>query len=218
MFVNLKTRTPLRGFLQYKVTSWLLVHTGCRIGWRTCSEWIVECVFWIRPGQYDLEGLVSCDERRQPRQTLLPRPPDPDQQGVPLRRPEDPRDPHQVGHRILPLDQTEKVVAVWMNFKPPTWPPDDQSLPWRRPGPWLRPSPPRCTAAGKQTGALPGRPATGLAHTPVNHIDFNSKGRLNTVCFQMLVYECEDEKDKVLTIMRKKRIIIIIIMKINVLK
>lgn len=68
------------------------------------------CVLCSRPGQSDLEGLVSSDERSQPGQTLLPRPADANQQGVPLRRPQNPRDPHQVGHRILPLDQTERVV------------------------------------------------------------------------------------------------------------
>lgn len=41
----------------------------------------------VRPGQSDLEGLVSSDVRSQPGQTLLPRPTNADQQGVPLRRP-----------------------------------------------------------------------------------------------------------------------------------
>lgn len=70
-------------------------------------------VFVIRPGQCDLEHLVSRDEGRQPRQALLPRPPDPDQQGVSLRRTQDPRDPHQVGHRVLPSDQTG--TEKWSN-------------------------------------------------------------------------------------------------------
>lgn len=67
----------------------------------------VRGVCCLRPGQCDLEGLVSSDERSEPRQTLLPRPPDPDQQGVPLWRAQNPRDPHQVGHRVLLLDETE---------------------------------------------------------------------------------------------------------------
>lgn len=59
------------------------------------------------PAQCDLEGLVSCDERREPRQALLPRPSHPDQQGVSLWRPQDAWDPHQVDHRVLSLDHTE---------------------------------------------------------------------------------------------------------------
>lgn len=57
-------------------------------------------------------------------------------------------------------------IAKW---KEAPWLPDEQSVsPRRRPGPWLRPSPPRYTAAGKRTAALPERPAMRLAHTPVS--------------------------------------------------
>ena len=54
-----------------------------------------------RPGEGDLEGLVASDEGGQPGQTLLPGPPHPHQQGVPLGGPQDAGDLDQVGDRIL---------------------------------------------------------------------------------------------------------------------
>lgn len=65
------------------------------------------CVWTVGPGQCDLESLVSCDEGRKPGQTLLPRAPNSDQQGVPLWRPQNSGDPHQMGHCVLPLEQTQ---------------------------------------------------------------------------------------------------------------
>ena len=112
----------------------------------------------LRPAQGDLEGLVSCDEGRKPGQTLLSRPPDPDQQGVPQWRPQNARDPHQVSRGVLHTERTDRKQVVCVTAvsrhgnerQPETGQASMEahpsvlfSKPRRRPGPWLRPSPPR---------------------------------------------------------------------------